>query len=200
MALNVDRYQRELDDLIGKGQHLHWAMVYAESPEEFKRALKQEPSDEAERIFQTLPSFTTEYQHWYSEAKALVRQLLPDRSLADFTRHYEKPKSRKEITVENYTIEDYFQGFSVTFGQSTIVKPEEAIPRFLQQLSIVASIKRRFQSSLFDVRQLAQADLFDSELDAAKELATNKFNRAAGTVAGAIDSLRAKAGTSRKFV
>jgi hypothetical protein len=33
---------------------------------------------------------------------------------------------------------------------------------------------------------LAQADLFDSELDAAKELAKHKFTRASGAMAGVI--------------
>ena len=33
---------------------------------------------------------------------------------------------------------------------------------------------------------MAQADLFDSELEAARELAKHKFNRAAGVVAGVV--------------
>ena len=116
---------------------------------------------------------------------SLVRQLLPDR-LSDFTRYYEKPKSRKDITFENYTIEDYVQELNVTRGGSTVVGPHAGIPRFGQQLSIVKSIRERFQSSLFDIRQLAQADLFDSELDAAEGLAKNRFTRAAGAVAGVV--------------
>ena len=48
------------------------------------------------------------------------------------------------------------------------------------------AIRERFRSSLFDIRQLAQADLFDSELGAAKELADNKFTRAAGVLAGVV--------------
>ena len=47
-------------------------------------------------------------------------------------------------------------------------------------------MKARFESSLFDIRQLVQADLFDSELDAAKELAKHKFTRAAGALAGVV--------------
>ena len=66
------------------------------------------------------------------------------------------------------------------------MKPDAAISRFNQQLSIVKTIRERFRSSLFDIRQLAQADLFDSELEAAKELAKNKFIRAAGAVAGVV--------------
>jgi hypothetical protein len=48
------------------------------------------------------------------------------------------------------------------------------------------SVKQRFKSSLFDLKQLVQADLFDSELDAASELNKNKFTRAAGAVAGVV--------------
>ena len=42
------------------------------------------------------------------------------------------------------------------------------------------------QHVLFDIRQLVQADLFDSELDSAKELAKHKFFRASGALAGVV--------------
>ncbi len=184
-TVNVDRYKKDLDALVGKGVQLHYAMRHECSPQEFARSAKESLGDKTKEFIEALPSFRDEYQPWYSEAKALVRQLLPDR-LSDFTRYYEKPKSRKEITSENYTIEDYLNGLNVTRGLSTVVGPEAAIPPFYQQLSIVKSIRERFQSSLFDIRQFAQADLFDSELDAAKELAKNKFTRAAGVVAGVV--------------
>lgn len=38
---------------------------------------------------------------------------------------------------------------------------------FRQQQAILNAVKQRFESSLFDIKQLVQADLFDSELDAA---------------------------------
>jgi hypothetical protein len=112
---------------------------------------------------------------------------LPDR-LADFVRHYEKPKPRKDISYENYRIEDYLQGLSITRGweKKRVVGPDAAIPQFRQQLSILKSVARRFESSLFDIRQLVQADLFDSELDASSELLKNKFVRAAGALAGVV--------------
>ena len=180
--MNIDRYKNNLDTLLAKGTTLYNAMQYECDPGKFARAAKTSwLGDEAEEYIESLPSFKNEYQLWYSEAKALVRQLLPDR-LADFARHYEKPKSRKALTYENYTIEDYLQSLSVT----KVVEPDAAISRFNQQLSIVKSIRERFRSSLFDIRQLAQADLFDSELEVAKELANKKFTRAAGAVAGVV--------------
>ena len=63
---------------------------------------------------------------------------------------------------------------------------DEAIPHFRQQLAILKAVNARFESSLFDIRQLVQADLFDSELDTARELAKNKFSRVAGAVAGVV--------------
>ena len=186
MASNLDRYKKDLDALLAKGEELHLAME-AESLPEFARVLKEQYGDKAREIVKGLPSFAEAYQPWYSEAKVLIRQLLPDR-LADFTRHYEKPKPRKEITNENYVIEDYLQGLNVTRGwqKEKVVGPEAAIPHFRQQLAILKSVKARFESSLFDIRQLVQGDLFDSELDAAKELAKNKFTRAAGALAGVV--------------
>ena len=183
--MNIDRYKKDLDALIAKGDQLSNSIQYECIPQKFVRSVEKSLGDDADKFIQGLPSFRDEYQHWYSEAKVLVRQLLPDR-LSDFARYYEKPKSRKNITFESYTIEDCLDGLRVGSEFDPRVAPDAAIPRFRQQLSIVKSIKERFKSTLFDIRQLAQADLFDSELDSAQELAKNKFNRAAGVVAGVV--------------
>jgi hypothetical protein len=188
MVSNLDRYKKDLDSLITQGKWLHLAMQKECSPEKFDELVKEQRKDEADAFLKMVPSFADSYQDWYSEAKVLIKQLLPDR-LSDFAGHYEKPKSRKYLTAENYKIEDYLQGLSVTSGdwqKKNIVGLEAAIPQFRQQLAIVESIKRRFESSLFDIRQLVQGDLFDSDLDAAEELAKNKFTRAAGAVAGVV--------------
>ena len=185
--MNVDRYKKDLNALIKKGDLLLFAIQYECYPQETARTVEDSfgSKDEADAMIQTIPSFKDDYQPWYSEAKALVKQLLPDR-LSDFTRYYEKPKTRKGATYENYTVEDYLQGLTVTRGINTVVEPSAAIPIFRQQLNIVKSIRERFESSLFDIRQLAQADLFDSELEAAAELAKNRFERAAGAMAGVV--------------
>ena len=156
-------------------------------PEEFEQAVGKQFGDKPEDFLKALPSFVEEYQSWYSEVKVLLRQLLPDR-LSDFVRYYEKPKSRKGITYENYTLEDYLQGLNLTrsWDGEKVVGPDAAIPRFGQQLAMLRSVKARFESSLFDIRQLVQADLFDSELDAARELSKHKFTRAAGALAGVV--------------
>src|ERR1051326_4583063 len=136
-------------------------------PKEFEKAVRKHAKNNEEVVqefIKKLPSFKGTYQRWYSEAKALIRQILPDR-LSDFVSHYEKPKSRKEIIYGNYTIEDYLQDLRVTrtlaYETTTVVAPDAAIPQFRQQLAILEAAKARFESSLFDIRLLVQADILD---------------------------------------
>ena len=187
LTLNIDNYQKDLEALINQGDRLHNAMQYECKPKELERVVKESLGDETTAYLKELPSFEDEYQSWYTEAKTLILQLAPDR-ISDFTSYYERQKSRKDITFENYTIEDYLVNLRVTLGggRHVVVEPEAAIPRFRQQLSIVRSMKRRFRSTLFDIRQLTQADLFDSEIVSARELAKNGFGRAAGVIAGVV--------------
>ncbi len=187
MLSNLDRYKKDLDALINQGRNLFMALQRECLPAEFDKAIKKELGDKAKDAFKDLPTFTEAYQPWYSEAKVLIKQLLPDR-LADFVRHYEKPKPRKDITYDSYRIEDCLQGLTVTRGweKEKVVGPDAGIPHFRQQLAIVKSVRARFESSLFDIRQLVQADLFDCELEAAMELSKQKFLRAAGAVAGVV--------------
>ena len=51
---------------------------------------------------------------------------------------------------------------------------------------MLKAAKARFESSLYEIRQLVQADLLDSELEAAEVLAKHKFTRAAGALAGVV--------------
>jgi hypothetical protein len=187
MLSNLDRYKKDLAALIKKGHQLKNSIAYECEPQQFKAAAKKTFGDKADDFLKDLPSFDETYQSWYSEAVVLIRQLLPDR-LTNFIGHYEKPKTRREITYENYRIEDCLQGLTVTRGyqKEKVVGPDAAIPHFRQQLSILKSVNARFESSLFDIRQLVQADLFDSELDAAQELARSKFIRSAGALAGVV--------------
>jgi hypothetical protein len=187
MTTNLDRFKNDLDKLIAKGNNLHIALQLDCFPEKVAKKAIEQYADNADGFVADLPSFSREYQAWYSEAQRVIKQLLPDR-LDDFTRYYEKPKGRKEISVENYRIEDCLQGLRLTRGyeEEVIVGPDAAIPHLRQQLAILDAVNARFESSLFDIHQLVQADLFDNELAASKELNGHKFTRAAGALAGVV--------------
>lgn len=186
---NLERYKNDLEKLIKTGERLSAAMQYECKPEDFESIVRKELKDKASEYLKNLPEFSEEYETWYSEAKALISQLLPDR-LDDFVGHYEKPRARKVVDYESYRISDYLMRLHITRGsgiyERVIVNTDAAIPRFDQQLAIVKAVRNRFESSLFDIKQIVQADLFDSELEAAMVLVKHGFLRAGGAIAGVV--------------
>lgn len=188
MINNLEKYKKDLSTLIQLGELLHNSFQKECHPNEFEEAYKKVLKGDYDKYIKKLPNFSQKYQEWYSESLTLIKQLMPDR-VPDFIKLYEKPRTnRKEITHENYTIEDSLFGLRVTRGweKELVVGPSAGIPRFTQQLYILKSLEKRFESSLFDIQQLVQADLFDSEIDASKELCKNGFFRAAGALTGVV--------------
>ncbi len=139
-------------------------MIVNETPEQAK---KQKIPDE---YIKSLPDVRTAYQRWYSEALACISVVLPTRA-SDFIALYKPDKPRKEISYSNYTISDYLKGVSRTrYDGARIVHTDAALSPMQQQVAIMTAAKQRFNSSLFDIRALVQADLFYNELDTAEEL------------------------------
>jgi hypothetical protein len=188
MSSNIDRYKKDFERLRQQATLIEQSLTYYAYEKEYETAvLKSCEGDKkaAKARIGSLPEFKSAYQSWYSECIALLKQLLPDR-LNDFIRLYEKPKGRKEIGLENYRIEDALQGLRITHLGEVIADSKSALPHVIQQVAILDSLKNRFESSLYDIRQLVQADFLDSELGAARELLKHKFMRAAGAMAGVV--------------
>lgn len=186
MALNIERFKVDLEMLLELGGKLELALrVKVYGKEKLKEDFKLD--DKTTKRLAKLPSFNVEYEAWYSESLTFLRQILPDR-LTDFKEHFEAPKKRKDITYASYRIQDALKGIRVTRPpyNNVVVDEKASIPHLQQQLSILKAAQKRFESSLFEIRQLVQADLFDSEINSARELLKNKFLRAAGTIAGVV--------------
>ncbi len=147
MATHLDRYKDDLKKLIDLGETLEMSLQNECHPKEFRDAVKKKLAGKADEYIAALPRFGPEYQRWYSEAKTLLKQLLPAR-LDDFVRHYEKPKTRRELTFENYRIEDCLQGIHVTRGweKEKVVDPAAGLPHLRQQVAIVKAVEARFDS------------------------------------------------------
>lgn len=185
---NLQKYKDDLRKLIAKSELLLWSL-YNEFGSDVvidtgvaKKKLKLYL--EEERL--NLPDFKKEYEKWYSEALEVIRQVLPSR-YEDFRRLY-RDERRKAVNHLTYTMSDYMIGVQITrgLGSDVLTGPMSALPKFEQQKAILKSAESRFESSLFEIRQLLQADLFDSEIDTARELLKNGYVRAAGAVAGVV--------------
>ena len=185
MANNFERFKTDLEKLISLGYKLRLAMLLECHPKLIRKQLEVEHGDKAGEFEKSLPNFNLVYERWYSESIAVLRQLLPDR-LDDFIQHYEPSRTRKELTYTTYRIRDFLHSTKVTHGNDTIVDQKAAISHFEQQYSILSAALARFETSLFDIRQMLQADLMDEEIEAAEHLAKYKFVRAAGAIAGVV--------------
>jgi hypothetical protein len=178
---NLERFKSDISKLVTQGDSLLEVMVIECFPDRKAKL--------SAKTLASLPVFRDSYQTWYSEALVCLAQTLPTR-VDDFTRYYHPDKSRKELTALSYTISDYLHGLGATRTQgiheTKIVGLEAAIPKFKQQIEIVRSMQQRFESTLFDIRAVVQADLYDSELEAATDLNRNGFFRAAGAIAGVV--------------
>ena len=182
MSSVIDRYKTDLNRLIQQGEQLTYGLYNELSgylEKEFKGLTKEQ------RAIIKKFHFKTDYNAWYNESLALIRQLIPDR-LEDFKQYY-KYEKRKEFTYATYGISDYLNGMvKKSYGEGITLGTTEVLFKFEQQFAILKSLEKRFDSSLYEIRQLLQADLFDSEIDTAKELSSKGFYRAAGAVCGVV--------------
>ncbi|MGJ4962347.1 hypothetical protein [Bradyrhizobium sp. HKCCYLRH3061] len=184
MGANFDRYKADIRKLVRLGEELQNSMSFAIAPAKVRAQLKESGAskEQIDEWISSLLPFNSNYELWYSESLSVIRQLLPDR-LADFIRLYERPKNRKILQYDNYTIQDYMDG--LRRGDGTVTT-SAASQKFSRQLGILKACSARFESTLFEMKQLVQADLFDSEIDSARELLKHGFSRAAGAIAGVV--------------
>jgi len=180
VSSKAESIKKEVQSLIAQGNHLYLAMIEDVSglPDEIKKQLKESKIK--------LPTFVNEYDSWYSEVLVLIKQLLPDR-LEDFKRQY-KDEKRKEISFLTYGISDYLYGLRTTRGwqKDVVADKSAAVGKMQVQNSILVAVEKRLDSSLFDIQEILQADIFDSELSAAQELAKKGFVRGGGAIAGVV--------------
>ena len=99
MISNLEKYKKDLDQLIADGELLFNSMQKECLPEQFEEAWKKVFKTKYKDFVKKLPSFSGKYQDWYSESLVLIKQLLPDR-VSDFTKLYENPKTKRGFCVE----------------------------------------------------------------------------------------------------
>lgn len=128
-----------------------------------------------------LPEFVAQYEPWYTKSLSVIKQITPDR-LQDFTMLYSNPK-RKNLTLSNYCISDAIKGtedYFLNYG------PWSASISIGQQLGMLKACLESFDSQVYNIQTILQADIFDSEIESAKYLVQKGFLRAAGAICGVV--------------
>lgn len=173
MESKADRIRAELKDLINEGHRIYYGLAYDYANPEVKTKIKDIKLD-----------FNSNYEKWYSEAREVLKQLIPDR-IKDFDALYKIDK-RKEIDFSTYTISDALIGLETRWAGELKCSPGAALSKFMNQITILESAEKAIDGILFNLKNVLQADLFDSELEEAEVLNKAGFVRAAGAVAGVV--------------
>lgn len=181
MESNLEKYRKEIHDLCKDGlllkiglrneMHIHYTDSELEGlSEDLVKNLKK-------------ATFKDRYQKWYNASLAAIKQLLPDRVTDFVTAYHSDVKKEKDLT--NYGIEDYILGITLIHytkeSNCGIIQN-----KFELQYQIVCSLSDRLDSTLFEIKQLIESDLFDSEIDAASMLAKKGYLRGAGAICGVV--------------
>ena len=187
-----DSYQDELSKLIQVGSEmLEKFNDHIRTTDQIPRAGSESERGHAryrEDLRELVAKVAVRYQEWYTESYILIKQLLPDR-LDEFEGLYSGMAGSPPITIRQWLLEGGAVGMGYPLGSEAWAPSYGAgyaATRLQNQLGILQAVNRRFESSLFDIQQMVQADLFDSELEAAAGLAKNGFARAAGSLAGVV--------------
>ena len=187
-----EKLKKAVEDLLVEGKNLltyeslnqrartaesSTKVIYSSDPEKNKRFVKIK--NDADKRYK---DFHTAYQNWYSKSSITLKQIMPDR-YDEFVDCYKSSPKRKDVALTNYTISDYLSGVTRRDWEASIAKGIFEL-QFRKQIAIFNSCLERLDSILSDIQGALQANLFDSELDAAKDLSKNKHLRAAGALAG----------------
>jgi hypothetical protein len=182
---NLEKYRKDLDKLIALGMKMHVDILIQHDPHNLDENIKIT----SEFKSSARGCFRKNYQQFFTESIALIEQIIPSR-LQEFKSLYLPDQKRKKIDISTYSIQDYILCLGSATDPSTEGKIFDdiavVIGHFSAQREILDAANRRFDSSLFEIKQLLQADLFDSELDESKHLLKNGFVRAAGSIAGVV--------------
>lgn len=132
-----------------------------------------------------LANLAMKYESWYTRALSAVTRITPERS-ADFISAY-KLERRKEITYETYCISDYLLALIIKSRGEPIFDTDQAYQtKLLRQLSIIQAAIDTAPSVLRDIYTVLRAELFDNDIESAKELAKKKHLRSAGVICGVV--------------
>jgi len=170
-----DNIKRRIDELLITGDKILLKVV----------VFCMEVKKTSQRDFTYFQDLSREYQTWYTEALAIVRQLMPDR-LDEFEELYMKKSRVKELNLLSYTISDFLMGFSLERAGEPLKTGETVLGKLNQQLQILRAAHSRVDSILSDITGILRAELFDSEIEKSRELLKANYLRAAGTIASVV--------------
>ena len=129
--------------------------------------------------------FQYDYQRWYTKALKAISSLAPDR-LTEFKEYYEIDPKRKSLGYGTFVIQDFLKNVVPNLDRyPEFDDRKQTLICFFNQLTILKAVGERVDSVLDNIEGELYAELQDSELVIALQLA-KLSPRAAGALVGVV--------------
>jgi hypothetical protein len=163
-----------LTDLIKDGQNIFSAFCWKHYPEMAEES--NLPKSKNSSIVHE------DYHTWFTSVSSMLKGFAPE-LYNEFIEHYYIDKKRKNVIWTTYKIQDWLMGTG-SFG--TWERNDAFFTRLQEQLLILKPAVNSFDHLASSIGDVMQAELFDSEIDAANDLLKKKHLRAAGIITGVV--------------
>lgn len=187
MSSNREDIKAELKRLVKEGQYLLIYEAIKNGRISQEKAVEYNAIEKYKSFVSSLITPHSTYQTWYSKSIQILKQILPDR-LDEFKLLYINPKrGQNAITHLTYSISDYYLGLAVTRGpfREEVVNGYVAFSSKMSvQTEILNSALNSLDSKLMNIEAVLLSEIFESELETAKDILKKKHVRLAGALAG----------------
>lgn len=177
----------ELKSKLKIGRYLLYTEAFITKNLSDENLKKLKESDDFQTFIKKYTSLQEQYNSWYTSVLPSIRIIAPER-YDDFVSYYKLDKRKtSDITYLNYTISDYLIGLTITSGyeKKEVVNGFSAfMAKFQNQLSILSSCIEHIDSVLSNIEGVLQSELFQNELEAARDLLKKNHIRASGAIVG----------------
>lgn len=187
MTTNQEKIKAEIKSLSKNGWFILYDVTINEKQIDAEQKKIIEESEGFKEYKKKNLSVKSAYQNWFSKANNVVKIMAPDRYQEFFALYKDTRRKNDSIDFLTYSISDYFLGLVVTRGweKVEVVNPFKAFfSKMENQLTILDSCVDLIDSKLQNIQGALQYELFENELQAARDLLSKKYNRAAGALAG----------------
>ncbi len=186
MNNNKEKIKTELNSLIETGRFIMYEVGIKNNkytPELIKRIEEIEGFITYKSKSSTVKA---SYQKWFTKSYNVVKQILPDRYSEFYVLYKDEKRKKNDIDYLTYTISDFFLGVNIlrTFDRIGVDSFKAFQSKIEIQITILESCNELIDSKLADIEGVLQYELFENELQAAKDLLKKKYNRTSGALAG----------------
>ena len=179
------KIKTELEQLINDIKTFSFILAYKHSLQDKYSDKDKEHYEEVISDFQNNIFYLDEaYNVFYAKACRIISVVLPER-LQEFKSCYiyDKKASQKGSFR---AIADYFNNSTTELTSFEKSLEEHTYNLFIQQKNILLSTYEIIDSTLFEIENIMQFNLFINELDIAQDLLNKKYVRAAGVIASTV--------------